>query len=170
MEIRIGRKVFDRDQLATAISTSKSVPKVCKAIGMAYSPTADYAIQEAAKQAGFDMSHFKARRERTGRTLGEVHPDTRSAIEGYLSTITRPDSLAAYKYLLYNIGESLNGESIIGIDKEGIEKAISLLKSDNQRKYAVSCVKSMLLHALKTNPKSRFTMRKSLLFWMLGIE
>jgi hypothetical protein len=97
-------------------------------------------------------------------------PDTRSAIEGYLSTITRPDSLAAYKYLLYNIGESLNGESIIGIDKEGIEKAISLLKSDNQRKYAVSCVKSMLLHALKTNPKSRFTMRKSLLFWMLGIE
>lgn len=170
MNIRVGSKSFDYDALREAVAASKTVPQVCKALDIAYSPTADYAILKAANDSGFDMSHFAQRRQRAVRELSNVHPETKAAVDGFLATITRPDSLASYKYVLYDVAEALNGESIVAVGKEEIERAIGTLNSESKRKYGGSCVRSMLKYTLKADPKSRFAVKKSLLFWMLEVD
>jgi hypothetical protein len=165
----MGRKSFDSDSLSSAVKVSKSIPQVCKALNLKYSPTADYTIQKAITDLHLDSAHFKPRRERKVRILGTVHADTKEAVEGFLASITRADSLASYKYVLYDIAEGLSGKSLYRATPELINQVISTFPSESKRKYAASCLRAALTYALQNNPEFRKSSYKDLIFWVANI-
>jgi hypothetical protein len=166
--IVVGRKSFDSDAIAAAVKISKSIPQVCKKIDLKYSPTADYLVQKAIADLQLDSSHFNPRRERKERVLGQVHADTREAIEGFLATM-RSDSRASYKYILYDLAEALNGKSLYRATPDMLNQVIAALPTESKRKYAASCLRATLTHALKNNIEFRKASYKDLIFWVANI-
>lgn len=167
--IVLGRKSYDSDALCAAVKASKSIPQVCKAMNIKYSPTEDYKIQKAIADLGLDSAHFKPRRERKVRVLGVVHADTKEAVEGFLASITRSDSLASYKYVLYDVAEALNGKSLYRATPDLLNQVVSSFSSESKRKYAASCLRAALTYALQNNAEFRKSSYKDLIFWVANI-